>query len=303
MTQSFPRVQILLPELQPPFCKWHVASWHDASIRETWLIHTCETWLIHTCETWLIHTCETWLKHWYVSESSRPSSSCLSMRDMTHSSVRRDSFTREMWDMTYSHVRQDSYISTNQNPLARAQTAFLWVTCFSHILCHVRDMTDSYVWDMTQRSPGIRILSPQLRPSCCEWHASVICKTWLIHTCQTWHKHLYESESCHSISCHFSLSEVSRYMWVMTHSLVWMKYLVTCGTCLNETPETWLKYLHESESSRSISSHFFLSQVSSYMWFVTNSYVWMKCLVISGTWLIDTCELWLKYLHESKFSG
>jgi len=90
-------------------------------------------------------------------------------------------------------------------------------------------------------------------------------------------------------------------MWVMTHSWVWMKYLVTCGTCLIDTPETWLKYLHESESSRSISSHFFFCEVSSYMWFVTNSYVWMKCPVIYWRWLIDTCELWLEYLHESKY--
>ena len=81
------------------------------------------------------------------------------------------------------------------------------------------------------------------------------------------------------------VNEIPSYMWDVPHRYAWDMTQIS--------PRIRILSLDLQP--------FFFCEVSSYMWFVTNSYVWMKCPVIYWRWLIDTCELWLEYLHESKY--
>jgi len=191
---------------------------------------------------------------------------------MTHPHVRHDSSIRVRHD-SFIRVRHDSSIATYLSPLALAPAASLWGTWLIH------------PWDVT--------------------HSLVRCDSF---TCETWLIRLHESGSSRSSSSRLSMRWLR---WVGTKKLkvsfakepykrddilqkrplilrsllievtpykrhVTVIFSVICETWLIHACETWLKDLHESESSRLSSGHLAVNAV-------TPSF---------ETWLIHTCETW-----------
>jgi len=129
----------------------HSHVWHDSFICETRLIHMCDTTHSHVWHEPFI--CVTWLDTW--EEPTR-------IRAMTASFVWHDSLTIDICDMN------DSYVCWRCE---------MWITSFIRVtLC---DMTHSH----SNALGGLHDSHV--------WHDSLICVTWLIHTCDVWRTFLF----------------------------------------------------------------------------------------------------------------
>jgi len=119
-----------------------------------------------------------WPTHvWYDSSRCDYSSMC----DMTHTCVRRDSFTCETWLIRTKKKKQKGHksLDTHLQPLRCEK----W-------LLHIWDMTHSYhgsficetclihMWDVTPSNRWIVT------------HESFMCETWLNHICAVTHWHM-----------------------------------------------------------------------------------------------------------------
>jgi len=235
---SFLRETWLIPtwDMMHSKCKtWLIPMWDISRFKsETWEM-TRRTYLStpmsESCVRHYLFICETWQRHdwdmidfWYLSTSAqRPRcvTWLISMCDMTHSYVWRDSFTRETrnlhnWDVTYftylstsaqsgSAVRHDSFLcATWPIPMCDMTHSNVWHDLF---LCvtwpnHMCDMTHSYVWrDSFTHEPQnlhngdatyFSYLSTSVQRGRAVWHDSILCATWPIPMCDmtqsyVWH--------------------------------------------------------------------------------------------------------------------